>query len=185
MIKEGIMKNGSYIKKGSQAITVAVFVVVLFSTPKLTVKYFPERGCATCHEMEAPVKRWKEAGVAKNHPNCTDCHFEPGIQGAMELNKLLMVALIKHPFRDPDKPIRPPLEPVIWEEGKEPGYYSLVPNHRCFSCKDALNHKGMDQQDIHYKLVLDVASMPCRDCHNHEMRYGQMFYEKILYGMSD
>jgi hypothetical protein len=181
---DGGMKNRAFLKQGSLVIAAAV-AVALFSTPRLAVKYFPERACATCHEMKAPVKRWREAGVAKNHPNCTDCHFEPGIQGAMELNKLLLVGLLKHPFRDPDMPIRPPAEPVIWEEGREPGYFSLVPNHRCFSCKDAPNHKGMDQRSIHSRLLVDVVSMPCRDCHNHDMRFGQRFYEKILYDTYD
>ena len=99
----------------------------------------------------------------------------------VDLNMLVMAAIIKHPFRDVDEPLKPPVEPLVWEEGTEPGYYSLVPNHRCFQCKDVPNHRGMNQRMIHYKLLADVDSMPCRDCHNHEMRHGEKFYERVFF----
>ena len=63
---------------------------------------------------------------------------------------------------------------------REPGYFSHVPNSRCYQCKDAKNHKQIEQQMIHQKLIKDISQQPCKDCHNHEMRNEQKFYEKII-----
>ena len=55
----------------------------------------------------------------------------------------------------------------------------MVPNNRCFQCKDAKNHLPIDQQKIHNTLIKGIANQPCKDCHNHEMRKGQKFFEKV------
>ena len=60
-----------------------------------------------------------------------------------------------------------------------PGYWSHVPNSRCFSCKNVENHKPEDQVRIHKKLIKNIAAQPCKDCHNHEMRNGQKFFEPV------
>jgi trimethylamine-N-oxide reductase (cytochrome c) cytochrome c-type subunit TorY len=73
-----------------------------------------------------------------------------------------------------------PKEPLFLDSDKEPGYWSLVPNSRCFQCKNAKNHKEIDQASIHNKLIKNIANQPCKDCHNHEMREGQKFFEKVL-----
>jgi trimethylamine-N-oxide reductase (cytochrome c) cytochrome c-type subunit TorY len=33
---------------------------------------------------------------------------------------------------------------------------------------------------VHRQLIKDSLKQPCKDCHNHEMRKGQKFYEKII-----
>jgi hypothetical protein len=168
-------------KKGYVLIAMMPGLAVLLTTHEVIVRYFPDKACIACHEMSEPVKRWRDSGTVKNHPTCASCHFEPGLEGMVDLNKFAVVAFVKHLVRkDPKEPIRPPAEPLFLDEGKEPGYYSLVPNHRCFVCKDAKNHREMDQRMIHSKLVSDISSKPCKDCHNHDMRKGQKFYEKVL-----
>ena len=154
----------------------------MFTSHEVAVRYFPEISCNMCHEMTEPVRKWRESGAAKNHPNCVGCHFESGFKGFCELNKSAALKLVEHFKRDPDKPIEVPCEPLFLDLSKEPGYYSLVPNSRCFQCKDALNHKAIDQPRIHSKLIQDISRQPCKDCHNHEMREGQKFYEKVLPG---
>jgi trimethylamine-N-oxide reductase (cytochrome c) cytochrome c-type subunit TorY len=97
----------------------------------------------------------------------------------MAMNKSAVHQLVEHFRRDPNEPIRPPEEPLFLEEGKEPGYWSMVPNSRCYQCKDAKNHLPIDQPRLHQKLIKGIANQPCKDCHNHEMRNGQKFYEKV------
>ena len=55
----------------------------------------------------------------------------------------------------------------------------MVPNSRCFKCKNVENHLQIDQPRIHRKLIKDISQQPCKDCHNHEMRKGQKFFEKV------
>ena len=154
-------------------ISLAVLVVVGLSSHEVAVRYFPDITCVACHEMKDPVKRWRESGVAKNHPNCSDCHFDAGIARVWHMNREAVVFFVKHFQRDAE-------EPLFLNPDEEPGYYSLVPNHRCFQCKDAKNHRPMDQAMIHRKLIRFASAQPCKDCHNHEMRNGMKFYEKIL-----
>ena len=167
-------------KKGIALLSVPVLVVAGLVGHDLAVKYFPEVSCMGCHEMKDPVKRWRESGVAKNHTNCADCHFDAGIARVWDMNRDAVVLFVKHFGRDKDEPIRPPESPIFIDATKEPAYYSLVPNHRCFQCKDAKNHSPMDQGMIHTKLIAFAGAQPCKDCHNHDMRNGMKFYEKIL-----
>lgn len=164
-----------------------IFLLVLIITvPALglashefSIRYFQDRTCVVCHEMKAPIDKWKESGTAKNHNNCAGCHFDAGFKGWMDMNKAAVRLLIAHFERDPNEPIKPLEEPIFLEEGKEPGYWSHVPNSRCFKCKNAENHLKNDQPKIHSKLIKDIASQPCKDCHNHELRKGQKFFEKV------
>ena len=135
--------------------------------------------CVVCHEMKDPIKKWKESGTALNHNNCAGCHFDATFQGWMEMNRSSLNQLLEHFKRDPNEPLKPRPEPLFLEEGKEPGYWSHVPNRRCYQCHDAKNHKPIDQPRIHSKLIKGISEQPCKDCHNHEMRKGQKFYEKV------
>jgi nitrate/TMAO reductase-like tetraheme cytochrome c subunit len=167
-------------KKGLVLFCLPVLAVVGLSSHEVAVRYFPNITCVACHEMKDPVRRWRESGVAKNHPNCADCHFDAGIARVWDMNREAVVLFVKHFGRDSDEAIKPPAEPLFLDPEEEPGYYSLVPNRRCFQCKDAKNHKPMDQAMIHNKLIRFASAQPCKDCHNHEMRNGMKFYEKIL-----
>ena len=69
------------------------------------------------------------------------------------MNREAVVLFVKHFQRDAEEAIKPPPEPLFLDLDEEPGYYSLVPNHRCFQCKDAKNHRPMDQAMIHQKLI--------------------------------
>jgi trimethylamine-N-oxide reductase (cytochrome c) cytochrome c-type subunit TorY len=130
--------------------------------------------------MEVPIKRWKESGTALNHNNCAGCHSEAGFSGWLSMNKSAIRQFIEHFKRNPNDGIQLPEEPLFLDQDKEPGYWSLVPNNRCFKCKTAKNHKEIDQPRIHAKLIKNISSQPCKDCHNHQMRKGQKFYEKVL-----
>jgi len=167
-------------KKGIVLISLPVLVVAGLSSHEVAVRYFPNITCAACHEMKDPVKRWRDSGVAKNHPNCADCHFDAGIARVWDMNREAVVLFAKHFQRDPEEAIKPPVEPLFIDLDRQPGYYSLVPNHRCFQCKDAKNHRPMDQAMIHQNLIRFASAQPCKDCHNHEMRNGMKFYERIL-----
>lgn len=167
-------------RKGVVLFSLPVLLVAGLSSHELAVRYFPNITCVACHEMKDPVTRWRESGVAKNHPNCADCHFDAGIARVWEMNREAVVLFVEHFRRDPDEAIKPPAEPLFLDLEEEPGYYSLVPNHRCFQCKDAKNHRPMDQATIHRKLIRFASAQPCKDCHNHEMRNGMKFYERIL-----
>jgi trimethylamine-N-oxide reductase (cytochrome c) cytochrome c-type subunit TorY len=167
-------------KKGVVLFSLPVLLVVGLSSHEVAVRYFPNITCVACHEMKDPVKRWRDSGVAKNHPNCADCHFDPGIARVWEMNREAAVLFVKHFRRSKEEPIRPPEAPIFIDPAKEPAYYSLVPNHRCFSCKDAKNHKPMEQAMVHRKLLSFGGTEPCKDCHNHDMRNGMKFYERVL-----
>lgn len=129
--------------------------------------------------MQAPIDRWIASGTATNHSNCAGCHYDSGISGWLQMNLSAMKQLLEHFRRNPDEPIGVPPEPLFVDVDEEPGYYSLVPNRRCFQCKDAKNHKQIEQQAVHTKLIDDISRQPCKDCHNHEMRNDQKFYEKV------
>ena len=165
--------------------TMALIVVVILlpviglASHELSVIYFQDKTCVVCHEMKTPIEKWKTSGTAKNHSNCAKCHFDTGFDGWMHMNKSAVRFLVEHFDRDSNEPIKPKEEPLFLEEGKEPGYWSHVPNSRCFSCKNVENHQQSDQVKIHNKLIKNIASQPCKDCHNHEMRNGQKFYEKV------
>ena len=167
-------------KSGIFLVVVPVSLVVLFGSHEIAVSYFPQYVCISCHEMKEPVRKWKESGAAKSHPNCAGCHFDTGIRWVWDMNKRAAQLFVLHFKRDPNEEIKPAPEPLFLDQDKEPGYYSYVPNHRCFQCKNAKNHREMDMQKVHSKLIKDISKRPCRDCHNHEMRKGQKFYEQVL-----
>jgi trimethylamine-N-oxide reductase (cytochrome c) cytochrome c-type subunit TorY len=145
-----------------------------------SIRYFPDKTCIICHEMKDPIKRWRDSGVGKNHTNCAGCHFDTGLVGWMDMNISSVKQLIVHFKRDPNEPLKSREEPLFLNSELEPGYWSHVPNSRCFSCKDAKNHREIDQRTIHSKLINDIFKQPCKDCHSHEMRNGQKFFEKVI-----
>jgi len=161
-------------------VLVPLIPVLLIALHEVSVRHFQDVTCVVCHEMKDPIKRWKESGTAVNHNNCAGCHYDASFDGWMKMNKSAVTQLVEHFRRDPDEPLKPPEEPLFLEEGREPGYWSMVPNHRCFQCKDAKNHQQIDQPRIHSKLIKGISQQPCKDCHNHEMRKGQKFYEQVL-----
>jgi len=159
---------------------VPILIIAFLAYHEVSIRYFQDTTCGVCHEMKEPVTKWEESGAAKNHNNCAGCHFDAGMNGRLEMYKAAVQELVAHFKRDPNEPIKPPAEPVFLEEGKEPGYWSYVPNSRCFQCKDAKNHGANDQQAVHSRMIKDILNQPCKDCHSHEMREGQKFYQKIL-----
>lgn len=171
-------------KKGILLVAIIFMPVLALSSHELSVQYFQEKTCVSCHEMDAPITKWKDSGTAKNHNNCAGCHFDAGFKGWMDMNESAVRLLVAHFKRDPNEPIKPRQEPLFLDSSKEPGYWSHVPNSRCFSCKNVENdqklksHLESEQVKIHGKLIKEIASQPCKDCHNHEMRKGQKFYEK-------
>lgn len=167
-------------KRGTILLVLLVGIVGFFVVHEAAVRYFPDKVCIVCHEMKDPVKRWREAGVAKNHRDCGGCHFDAGLARYRQMNVSAVRFLVEHFRRDPDEPLKPPPEPLFVDPAQEAAYYSLVPNHRCFQCKDAKNHKPIEQRAIHAKLIRFSNAQPCKDCHNHEMRKGRKFYERIL-----
>jgi nitrate/TMAO reductase-like tetraheme cytochrome c subunit len=164
-------------------ISIVTVLLVLFflglGVHEASMRYFPDKTCIVCHEMRDPVNRWKESRTAKNHPNCAGCHFDAGFAGWMDMNVSSAKQLVAHFKRDPDEPLKPIAEPLFLKDDLEPGYWSHVPNSRCFTCKEAKNHKEIDQLTIHKALINDISRQPCKDCHNHEMRNGQKFYEPV------
>jgi nitrate/TMAO reductase-like tetraheme cytochrome c subunit len=167
-------------KKGILFVVLPLVILAYLGTHEIAVSYFPEYTCVACHEMKDPVKRYEDSGVAKNHPNCASCHFDMGPRGVWHMNVRAAELFIEHFKRDPNEKIKPAAEPLFLDLDKEPGYYSYVPNHRCFQCKDAKNHHPRDQANVHRKLIKDISTRPCKDCHNHEMYNGQKFYEKVV-----
>ena len=147
---------------------------------ELSIRYFQDMTCVVCHEMQSPIDKWKASGTANNHKNCAGCHFDAGFKGWMDMNRAASRLLVEHFNRDPEEPIKPKEEPLFLEDGKEPGYWSHVPNSRCFNCKNVETHLEKNQTRIHSKLIKNIANQPCKDCHNHEMRNDQKFYEKII-----
>jgi len=166
-------------KKIILIVIVALMPVIGLGSHELSVMYLQDKTCVVCHEMRDPIEKWKSSGTAKNHNNCAACHFDKGFAGWMDMNKSAIRFLLEHAERDPQAPITPKEEPLFLEEGLEPGYWSHVPNSRCFSCKNVENHKESDQGKIHNKLINNIASQPCKDCHNHEMRKGQKFFAPL------
>jgi trimethylamine-N-oxide reductase (cytochrome c) cytochrome c-type subunit TorY len=152
---------------------------LVIGSHEISVRHFQDVTCVTCHEMREPIRKWKESGTVTNHNNCAGCHYDATFEGWMAMNKSAIKQLAEHFKRDPNEPIKPPEEPLILEADKQPGYWSLVPNSRCFQCKNVKNHLPIDQLQIHQKLIKNIANQPCKDCHNHEMRKGQKFFEKV------
>ncbi len=171
-------KNGGYLKLVI-LIVIPLLLIMGLTAHEMSVRYLQDYTCTVCHEMRAPIEKWRSSGTDKNHNNCAGCHFDKGFDGWMAMNKSALRFLIVHFERDPNEPIQPKTEPLFLEEGKEPGYWSHVPNHRCYQCHEAKNHKPIDQARIHKKLIKNISAQPCKDCHNHEMRNGQKFYEKV------
>ncbi len=170
-----------YKTKGGFALALLLLLLAcLFSSTMLAVKHYPDGTCVVCHEMGEPVEKWRASGAADSHPDCIDCHFDPGITGVWQMSKSAVIFVLAHFRRDQNEPLKPAPEPLFVDVNHEPGYYSFVPNHRCSQCKEAANHKPIDRQMVHRKLVRNISIQPCKDCHNHRMRYGQMFYEQIL-----
>jgi trimethylamine-N-oxide reductase (cytochrome c) cytochrome c-type subunit TorY len=167
-------------KKGIFLVLVPLFLILAVLMHEGSVRYYQDMTCVICHEMKEPIRKWQESATALNHNNCAGCHYDANFEGWMAMNKSALNQLIEHFKRDPEEPLKPAAEPLFVDINKEPGYYSLVPNHRCYQCKDAKNHKQIEQQMVHRQLINDISKQPCKDCHNHEMRKGQKFYEKII-----
>ena len=173
-------ENSGMSKIGVLFVVVPLCVIVLFAMHEVSVRHFQDYTCAVCHEMKDPVTKWNESGTIKNHSNCAGCHFDAGVKGRWDMTKAALKEFVAHFRRDPKEPIKPAPEPLFLDETKKPAYWSYVPNSRCFQCKDAKNHKESDQEQIHGKLIKDISKQPCKDCHSHEMREGQKFYQKVL-----
>lgn len=173
-------ERGKGKKRAVLVLALLTCVVLFFLVHEATVTYFADKVCIVCHEMKEPIKKWEEAGVVKNHRDCGGCHFDSGLAGHWQMNVSAAKFLVEHFRRDSDEPLKPPPEPLFIDPHKTPAYYSLVPNYRCFQCKDAKNHKPIEQTAVHAKLVRFSNAQPCKDCHNHEMRNGQKFYERVL-----
>jgi trimethylamine-N-oxide reductase (cytochrome c) cytochrome c-type subunit TorY len=167
-------------KTGIFLVLLPLFIALTVSSHEISVRYFQDKTCVVCHEMKEPIRKWIESGTNVNHNNCAGCHYTADFNGWMEMNKSAIKQLVEHFKRDPNEPLKPREEPLFLELDKEPGYWSHVPNSRCYQCKDAKNHKQIEQQMVHRKLINDISKQPCKDCHNHEMRKGQKFYEKVL-----
>jgi nitrate/TMAO reductase-like tetraheme cytochrome c subunit len=173
-------------KKGFLLVAIILIPAIALASHELSVRYFQDKTCVSCHEMDEPIKKWKDSGTAKNHNNCAGCHFDAGFKGWMDMNESAVRLLIAHYKRDPKEPLKPRQEPLFLDTNKEPGYWSHVPNSRCYNCKNVKNDQGVmthqesDQVKIHSKLIKGITTQPCKDCHNHEMRKGQKFYEKCL-----
>ena len=167
-------------KKGIFFVLLPLCLTLVIVSHEASVRYFQDKTCVICHEMKEPIKKWEESGTALNHNNCAGCHYDASFEGWMAMNKSALKQFVEHFKRDPNEPLKPPAEPLFVDINREPGYYSLVPNSRCYQCKDAKNHKQIEQQMVHRKLIKDIAKQPCKDCHNHEMRKGQKFYEKVI-----
>ena len=147
---------------------------------EVSLRHSQDVFCVGCHEMKEPIQKWKDSGTAINHTDCVGCHFDSGFRGRIATYQSALVEIVEHFRRNPDKRLRPPEEPLLLADGKEPGYWSLVPNHRCFQCHDAPNHKASDQPRVHARVVKNISHQPCKDCHNHEMTKGRKFYRPIV-----
>ncbi len=159
---------------------VVVLVASAAALHEISLRRSQDVFCVGCHEMKEPVRKWQDSGASLNHTDCVGCHFDRGFRGWIATYQSAAVELVEHFRRDPDEPLRPPEEPLLLADGKEPGYWSLVPNRRCFQCHDAPNHKASDQLRVHAKLVKNIAKQPCKDCHNHEMTKGRKFYRPLV-----
>ena len=159
---------------------IPIAFVLFVGAHEASVRYGQDMTCTVCHEMREPIEKWKASGTSKNHYNCAGCHWDRGVKGWFAMNQSAVKFLFLHFARDPNEPIKALKEPVFLEEGREPGYWNRVPNHRCYQCHDAKNHKKEDQAKIHEKVIKNIWEKPCMDCHNHEMRNDQKFYEKVV-----
>lgn len=171
------------VPKARRPILLGVLAVVLFSIPfwgHLAFSLPPEKACVVCHEMGQVVSQWRESGSADQHGTCTDCHFDRGPAGFWQKNRTALTCLVAHFTREADAPLQPGPEPLFLDLVREPAYYSSVPNHRCYQCKDTRGHSPIEQQTTHELLIAFPVERPCKDCHNHEMRNDQKFYERIL-----
>ncbi len=178
-----VLRSADFCKRHKKISLFALLILIpslVIGGHEISVRHFQDMTCVVCHEMKEPIRKWKESGTATNHNNCAGCHYDTGFDGWMAMNRSAITQTFEHFKRDPDEPLKPHPEPLFVDDSLEPGYWSHVPNYRCFQCKDAKNHKKIDQPKIHSKLIKGIAAQPCKDCHNHEMRKGQKFYEKIL-----
>jgi len=174
-------RSRSWLRSGKALfVIISILFIIFVGVHEASVRYQQELTCTVCHEMREPIKKWKASGTSKNHNNCAGCHWDDGFMGWLEMNRSALKFLFLHFKRNPDDPIKPLTEPIFLEDGKEPGYWSRVPNHRCYQCHDAKNHKKEDQPKIHEKVIKNIWEKPCMDCHNHEMRNDQKFYKKVV-----
>jgi len=174
-------RSGSWLRsKKSLFIFIPVAFLIFASAHEASVRYGQDMTCTVCHEMRQPIKNWRASGTAKNHNNCAGCHWDSGLKGWLEMNMSAVKFFFVHFTRDANEPIKALEEPIFLEEGKEPGYWSRVPNHRCYQCHDAKNHQKEEQPKIHEKVIKNIWEKPCMDCHNHEMRNDQKFYQKVV-----
>ena len=153
--------------KGVVLVLAFLILAGFFPSFHLAKKHYPNGTCVICHEMKEPVRKWRAAGVADNHRDCIDCHFDTGMTGVWQVTKSAVIFVVEHFRRDPNEPLQPAPEPFFVDVSQEPGYYSFVPNHRCSQCKQATNHKPLEQQMAHRKLIREISMQPCKDCHNH------------------
>ncbi len=65
-----------------------IFVIVLAATAEYTSR---PSFCPTCHYMEPFYNSWKSS--THNNIQCTQCHFEPGLEGVVKgkLNGLVQI----------------------------------------------------------------------------------------------
>jgi len=175
-------ERSSHRLKSKKGLLILIPLVILFFAfaHEGSVRYLQDVTCTVCHEMREPIERWKASGTAENHNNCAGCHYDSGFKGWTAMNISAVKFLFLHFTRDKNEAIESLAEPVFLEDGREPGYWSRVPNHRCYQCHDAKNHKKEDQPLIHEKVIKNIWDKPCMDCHNHEMRNEQKFYEKVV-----
>jgi hypothetical protein len=73
-------------KRGLILMVLLVGIVLFFVVHEAAVMYFADKVCIVCHEMKEPIRKWKEAGVDKNHRDCGGCHFDPGLAGQWQMN---------------------------------------------------------------------------------------------------
>jgi len=175
--------KGFYATRKGFALLLGLLLLAGFiSLLQVAKEHYPDGTCVVCHEMQEPVRKWRAAGVVDNHPDCIDCHFDTGMAGVWQMSRSAVIFVMEHFRRDQNQPLEPAPAPLFVDVNREPGYYSNVPNHRCSQCKQATNHKPIELQQMHRKIMRDISVQPCKDCHNHGMRHNQKFYEKILPG---
>ena len=135
--------------------------------------YFADKVCIACHEMKEPVRKWQEAGVAKNHRNCGGCHFDAGLARHWQMNVSAARFLVEHFQRDSEEPLKPPPEPLFVDPRRSPPTTASYPTAGASSARTPRTTSPSSRPQIHSKLMRFSNSQPCKDCHNHEMRKGQ------------